>query len=79
MTSYDFAPLFRTAIGFDRLARLMDSAVSSAEAPSYPPYNIEKTGDDTYRLTMAVAGFRPEDLDMTVKENTLVISGRVAS
>ena len=79
MTSYDFAPLFRTAIGFDRLARLMDSAVSSAEAPSYPPYNIEKTGDDTYRLTMAVAGFRPEDLEMTVKENTLVISGRVAS
>ena len=79
MTSYDFAPLFRTAIGFDRLARLMDSAVSSAEAPSYPPYNIEKTGDDTYRLTMAVAGFRPEDLDMTVKENTLVISGRVAN
>ena len=77
MTTFDFAPLFRTAIGFDRLARLMDSAVSTAEAPSYPPYNIEKTGDDTYRLTMAVAGFRPEDLDMTVKENTLVISGRV--
>ena len=79
MTSYDFAPLFRTAIGFDRLARLMDSAVSAAEAPSYPPYNIEKTGDDTYRLTMAVAGFRPEDLEMTVKENTLVISGRVSN
>jgi len=79
MTSYDFAPLFRTAIGFDRLARLMDTAVSTAEAPSYPPYNIEKTGDDTYRLTMAVAGFRPEDLDLTVKENTLVISGRVAT
>jgi molecular chaperone IbpA len=78
MTTYDFAPLFRTAIGFDRLARLMDSAVSAAEAPSYPPYNIEKTGDDTYCLTMAVAGFRPEDLEMTVKENTLVVSGRVA-
>jgi molecular chaperone IbpA len=78
MTTFDFSPLFRTAIGFDRMARLMDSAASSAEAPSYPPYNIEKTGDDTYRLTMAVAGFRPEDLDMTVKENTLVISGRVS-
>ncbi len=77
MTTYDFAPLFRTAIGFDRLARLMDTAVSSAEAPSYPPYNIEKTGDETYRLTMAGAGFRPEDLDITVKENTLVVSGRV--
>jgi len=79
MTTYDFAPLFRTAIGFDRLARLMDSAVSAPEASSYPPYNIEKTGDDTYRITMAVAGFRPEDVDITVKENTLVVSGRVAA
>jgi molecular chaperone IbpA len=79
MTSYDFAPLFRTAIGFDRLARLMDTAVSTAEASGYPPYNIEKTGETTYRLTMAVAGFRPEDLDVTVKENTLLVSGRVAN
>jgi len=77
MTTLDFAPLFRTAIGFDRLARLMDTAAASGEAPSYPPYNIEKTGEDTYRLTMAVAGFRPEDLDLTVKENTLLITGRV--
>ena len=77
MTTFDFAPLFRTAIGFDRLARLMDSAASAPEATSYPPYNIEKTGDDTYRLTMAVAGFRPEELDLVVKENTLVISGKV--
>jgi len=77
MTTFDFAPLFRTAIGFDRLARLMDTAASAPEAASYPPYNIEKTGDDTYRLTMAVAGFRPEELDLVVKENTLVISGKV--
>ena len=75
--TYDFAPLFRTAIGFDRLARLVDTAQEAAAAPSYPPYNIEKTGEDTYRLTMAVAGFRPEDLDLTVKENTLLITGRV--
>ena len=74
--TYDFAPLFRTAIGFDRLARLMDSAVSAADAPSYPPYNIEKVGDDTYRLTMAVAGFRPEELDLVVKDNTLFVSGK---
>jgi len=79
MTTFDFAPLFRTAIGFDRLARLMDTAASAAEVPSYPPYNIERTGDDTYRLTMAVAGFRPEELDLTVKENTLVVSGRVGN
>lgn len=79
MNSVDFAPLFRTAIGFDRLARLMDTAASSQEAQTYPPYNIEKTGEDSYRLTMAVAGFRPEDLDITVKDNTLLVSGRVAN
>lgn len=79
MTTVDFAPLFRTAIGFDRLARLVNTAASSQEAQSYPPYNIEKTGDETYRLTMAVAGFRPEDLDITVKDNTLFVSGRVGS
>ena len=79
MTTFDFAPLFRTAIGFDRLARLMDTAAAAPEVSSYPPYNIEKTGDDSYRLTMAVAGFRPEELDLVVKENTLVISGKVAS
>ncbi len=79
MTTYDFAPLFRTAIGFDRMARLMDTATSATDASSYPPYNIEKTGDDTYRLTMAVAGFRPEELDLVVKENTLLVSGKVTS
>lgn len=77
MTTFDFAPLFRTAIGFDRLARLMDTAMSTPDASSYPPYNIEKTGEDTYRLTMAVAGFRPEELDLVVKDNTMVVSGKV--
>jgi molecular chaperone IbpA len=76
--TYDFAPLFRTAIGFDRLARLMDTAQEAAAAPSYPPYNIEKTGDDSYRLTMAVAGFGEDDLELVVKDNTLIITGRVA-
>ena len=78
MTSFDFAPLFRTAIGFDRLARLADTA-STTETSGYPPYNIEKLGDESYRLTMAVAGFRPEELDLVVKDNTLVISGRPAA
>jgi molecular chaperone IbpA len=78
MTGFDFAPLFRTAIGFDRLAQLMDAAASTAEVPSYPPYNIEKTGEDTYRLTMAVAGFRPENLEMVVTDNNLVVSGRTS-
>ncbi len=74
--TYDFAPLFRTAIGFDRLARLVDTAQVSP-ANSYPPYNIERTGEDSYRLTMAVAGFSQDDLELTVKDNTLVIAGRV--
>jgi molecular chaperone IbpA len=78
MTGLDFSPLFRTAIGFDRLARLANSA-SAAEATSYPPYNIEKTGEDTYRLTMAVAGFGPDDIELVVKDNTLVVAGRVAA
>ena len=79
MTTYDFAPLFRTAIGFDRLARLMDTATSAPDASSYPPYNIERTGEDTYRLTMAVAGFRPEELDLEVKDNTMVVSGKASN
>jgi molecular chaperone IbpA len=77
MTTYDFSPLFRTAIGFDRLARLADSAQAAPAATAYPPYNIERTGEDSYRLTMAVAGFSADDLDMIVRDNTLVIAGRV--
>lgn len=79
MNTYDFAPLFRTAIGFDRLARLMDTAAAAPEASTYPPYNIERTGEDSYRLTMAVAGFRSEDIEIVVKDNTLLVSGRVAN
>jgi molecular chaperone IbpA len=79
MTGFDFAPLFRTAIGFDRLARLMDSVQAGAEASAYPPYNIEKLGEDSYRITMAVAGFSQDDLDLTVQDNTLVVTGRTAN
>ena len=76
MNAIDFSPLFRTAIGFDRLARLMDNARTVPEAGGYPPYNIEKTGDDSYVLTMAVAGFSESDLEITAQENTLTIAGR---
>ena len=78
MNSINMSPLFRTAIGFDRLARLVDTAAAAADV-SYPPYNIEKTGEDSYRLTMAVAGFGPDEIDMVVKDNALFIAGRVAS
>lgn len=77
MTGFDFSPLFRTAIGFDRLARIADSAAAGANGSGYPPYNIESLGEDAYRLTMAVAGFRPEDLEITAQDNTLVVIGRV--
>ena len=77
--TYDFTPLFRTAIGFDRLARLVDTAQAAPAATSYPPYNIEKTGDDSYRLTMAVAGFGPDDIELVVRDNALVVTGRVKS
>ncbi|MSP03080.1 MAG: Hsp20 family protein [Acetobacteraceae bacterium] len=79
MTTFDFAPLFRTAIGFDRLARLVDNAASNTQASGYPPYNIEKVTEDTYRLTVAVAGFSPEEIDLVVKDNTLVVAGRPAN
>ena len=77
MTTLDFSPLFRTAIGFDRMARLASNAQDAASAQSYPPYNIERTGEDSYRLTMAVAGFSEDELELVVRENTLVIAGRV--
>ena len=77
MTAYDLSPLFRSTVGFDSLSRLIDSAMKIDEAaPSYPPYNIEKQGDDNYRITMAVAGFAPADLTLTSQQNTLIVSGR---
>ena len=74
MTTIDFTPLFRSAIGFDRLASALESAHRS-EAGGYPPYNIEVTGDDKYRISMAVAGFAEKDLDVRVKESILSVSG----
>jgi molecular chaperone IbpA len=76
MNAIDFSPLFRTAIGFDRLARLMDNARVSADGQGYPPYNIEKTSEDSYVLTMAVAGFAESDLEITAHQNTLTVQGR---
>jgi molecular chaperone IbpA len=69
--------LFRSSIGFDRLTRMVDAAsrVDSASL-AYPPYNIEKTGEDAYRLTMAVAGFSEDELDITAQESTLLVIGR---
>lgn len=78
MTSFDLSPLFRSTVGFDRLSRALDSAFQAdARAQGYPPYNIEKTDENGYRITMAVAGFAETDLDVTQTENTLVVRGTV--
>ena len=77
-TSKDFSPLYRSFIGFDHLANLIDKASLSEKQSSYPPYNIELISEDQYRITMAVAGFAEEELDIESKQNTLVITGTKA-
>lgn len=76
MPGFDIGPLMRSTIGFDHLWRLLDSALQVDESGSYPPYNIEKIGEDRYRIVMAVAGFTPEDLEVTVEPNLLVVRGK---
>lgn len=80
MTSLDLTPLFRSTVGFDRVSRLLESALNDNgnSAAQYPPYNIEKLSDDEYRIVMAVAGFGDGDIDITVKENTLHVQGKTA-
>ncbi len=75
---FDLSPLYRSTVGFDRLARMLDE-VSSSETPAYPPYNIERLGEDEYRITMAVAGFGPEDIAIDAEGNSLSISGKKAA
>ena len=77
MTNYDLTPLFRSSVGFDNMMHMLDSALSAdGSGSSYPPYNIEKIAEDSYRITMAVAGFRREDLNVTLQDNVLIISGK---
>lgn len=74
--TFDFSPLFRSTIGYDRLMQLADTATRFESGDGYPPYNIESTGENAYRLTMAVAGFAADEIDVTVKENALLVTGR---
>ncbi|WP_197918356.1 Hsp20 family protein [Thiosulfatihalobacter marinus] len=79
MRSFDFAPLYRSTVGFDQLANMMDRVLSNEVGQSsYPPYNIEKTAEDAYRISIAVAGFSADDLSIEVKENALVVTARKA-
>ncbi len=72
---FDFAPLYRSGVGFDRLARMLDEA-SSFEVPTYPPYNIERVSEDEYRITMALAGFTADDIALEVKGQALTVTGK---
>jgi molecular chaperone IbpA len=79
MRNFDFAPLYRATVGFDRIADLMDRALTADVAqPTYPPYNIEKTAEDAYRISIAVAGFSPDELAVEVKEGALHVTARKA-
>lgn len=76
MRSFDLTPLFRSSIGYDHFSDLIDAAQRrESTTPSYPPYNIEKLSDDEYRIVVAVAGFKEQDLNLTVQENQLTVSG----
>ena len=77
MRTYDLSPLFRSTVGFDRMMQLLDAAGRVEDsAPSYPPYNIEKTGENAYRITMAVAGFSTDELNISVQEGVLTVTGK---
>ena len=75
MRTFDLAPLYRSTVGFDRMFSLFDQVAGHDGAPGYPPYNIERTGENDYRITVAVAGFSEADLKIEAKENTLTIRG----
>lgn len=80
MRTYDLSPLYRATVGFDRISELMDRALSSdLNQPTYPPYNIEKTAENAYRITIAVAGFSAAELSVEVREGALVVSARKAA
>jgi molecular chaperone IbpA len=76
MRTYDFTPLWRSTIGFDHLADLVDASLRQATDDNYPPYNIERSSEDHYRITLALAGFAPEDVTVTAEQNTLTIEGK---
>jgi len=75
-TAYDFSPLYRSVIGLDRMAELIETAMRSDGDRNYPPYDIEKIGEDAYRITLAAAGFKPEQMELTAQPNLLIVAGR---
>ncbi|WP_226015671.1 Hsp20 family protein [Novosphingobium sp. FKTRR1] len=78
MNRFDFTPYRRTTVGFDRLFDLLERQARANASDNYPPFNIERRGDDSYRITLAVAGFKPDDIDITAQQNLLVVKGNKA-
>ena len=78
MTTFDLSPLFRTSVGFDRLASMLNSAQRVEQGGGFPPYNISASGENNYQITMAVAGFSQDDLDITTEQNRLIVSGNIS-
>jgi molecular chaperone IbpA len=78
-TAYDFTPLYRSVIGADRMASLIENAMSSEGDSHFPPYDIEKTGENSYRITLAAAGFSARELEITAQPNLLIVAGRKAA
>ena len=76
MRTFDFSPLYRSTVGFDRLFDMLDQATRVEPMTNWPPYNIEKLGDDQYRITMAVAGFSSDEIELVQQENTLFVTGQ---
>src|SRR5688572_12324428 len=76
MNRFDFSPYRRSMVGFDRLFDMLENQGRAASGDNYPPFNIEKRGDDAYRITLAVAGFKPADIDITAQQNLLIVQGR---
>lgn len=79
MRTIDFTPLYRSAVGFERMERLLESAARTSQENGWPPYNIETTGENAYRIEIAVAGFKPDELTLEVKENLLTVTGKKAA
>ena len=75
-TNFDFSPYRRSTVGFDRLFDLLENNVPSQSGENYPPFDLIRESDDRYRITLAVAGFRPDEIDVTAQQNLLIVSGR---
>jgi molecular chaperone IbpA len=76
MTRFDFTPYRRNTVGFDRLFELLENTGRAAQNENYPPFNIERTGENDYKVTVAVAGFKPDEIDITAQQNLLIVSGQ---